>query len=86
MSDQSLSTAHRLLRQHAPDWIGPLRDAIDGLAEFRAWNENRGTTTEEERQGGRNDLAARLSSAYTEIEKMSAALEFPQASDRTWRS
>ena len=87
LSDDALDDAHVLLRRHAPDWIGPIRDALFGLTDFAVWAQrSRGSYTGDELEHRRNELLARLSSAHTEIERMSAALESPQGSGRSWRS
>jgi hypothetical protein len=84
---EHLRTAHRLLREHAPDWIGPVRDAVQGVTDFRVWAEqSEGTTVGMELTERREGLLRRLSEANAELEKMRAALKPPGVPDRQWRS
>ena len=86
LPDDSLTAAHRLLREHAPDWIGPTRDALAGLVEFKAWRERMGSPTEDQVRQRRETLLSLLSNALAEIGKMRAALKARQASGRAWSS
>lgn len=87
LSGEALASAYLLLHQHGPDWIGPLRDAVDGLKSFRLWIEQRhgsfpGGESTERRQG----MLQLLTGAHAEIRKMKEALVPGRSQDRTWNN
>lgn len=87
LEDDRLKAAHRLLHEHAPDWIGPVRDAVDGVRDWNIWAERSGgSSAGDELQKRRDAVVGRLSGAHSEIENMRAALTSRQASGRAWKS
>lgn len=87
LQTDKLQSAYDTLHAHAPDWIGPIRDGLDGTADFQVWLKRKGTTfVGNEAQEHKEALLTRLGQAFAEIQRMRAALDTPQASGRKWRS
>jgi hypothetical protein len=87
LSSEALSSAYRLLYQHAPNWIGPIRDAIDGLRSLRLWVEQRhGSFPGGESEDRRKEILPLLSGAHAEINRMIAALVPGRSHDRSWNN
>jgi hypothetical protein len=87
MQNEHLKAAHRLLHARAPNWIAPIRDAVDGVTDFRVWREKTdGVLVQNELTDRWTRLGRRLSEASAELEKMRAALKPPGVPDREWRS
>ena len=86
LRDANFVLAHGLVIEHAPDWIGPVRDARTGLDEFRAWNDRVGSAVESEAKQHCERLSSLLGGSHTTFQNLRAALETPQASGVRWRS
>jgi hypothetical protein len=86
MEEQHIREAERLLRDHAPERVGPIWDVVSGAASFSTWNNRSDTFRADEMEQRKGVLLALLSSAAPVLQNMVAALDTPQASGDKWKS
>ena len=87
LEHEQLRLAEKLIRVHAPERIGPIRDLVGRIASFQVWVEqHRGTFRGDEISTGRDPMFQLLSDANAELEGLRGALDTPQASGARWAS